>query len=172
MDQVKSTVRTVESAIDYANETFYQTTLDLRVVCPNYVNENVTGVNLNELITVMRDEFDVLETLGTANMTQINRTLEMVQNGLDRVSATIGTTDEKLWVFPLVLLIVFVTVTAMLFGAALAWTGKSSSNSEKKMAYGVLPILIFMAIVCWLLALGAAIASLVTSGNDHNIVDV
>lgn len=163
VNQVKSTVRTVESAIEYANETLSQTPLDLRDVCPNYVNADDLGVNLNELTVILREEFETLETVGAVNMTEINRTLATVQNGLDRAQAAIDTSDEKMWVFPLILLIIFITGTAMLVGAVLAWTGKSSSSFEKKMAYGVLPIVIIMAVVCWLLALGAAIASLVTS---------
>lgn len=170
MDQIKSTVRTVESAVEYANDTFSQTTLDLRTACPNYVNANVTGINLNQLTDLMRDEFETLRTVGTVNMTEINRTLETVQNGLDRMGDAIGTTSEKMWVFPLVLLIVFITGTAMLAGLILAWTGKSSSSFERNMAYGVLPILIIVAIVCWLLALGAAIASLVTAGKVDIVV--
>jgi len=139
--------------------------MDIQEVCPNYTSAQDLGVDLDELTVILRDEFQTLETVGAVNMTQINRTLTLVQNGLDRFQATVNTADEKMWVFPLILLIVFVTATAMLVGAVLSWTGKSSSNFERKMAYGVLPILIIMAVVCWLLALGAAIASLVTSGK-------
>jgi len=157
----------VESAVDYANDTLSQTSLDLRAVCPNYVNENVTGVNLNELTELMKEKFEFLEAVGTVNMTQINRTLSTVESALDRVRATIDTTDEKMWVFPLVLLIIFIAGTAMLVGVALAWTGKSNSTFERKMAYGVLPIFIIMTVVCWLLALGSAIASLVAAGKKN-----
>lgn len=160
-------MRTVESAVDYANETLWNITMDIKEVCPNYTSAQDLGVDLDELTVILRDEFQTLETVGAVNMTQINRTLTLVQNGLDRFQATVNTADEKMWVFPLILLIVFVTATAMLVGAVLSWTGKSSSNFERKMAYGVLPILIIMAVVCWLLALGAAIASLVTSGKGQ-----
>lgn len=165
IDQLKSTVRTVDSAIEYANETLSQTSLDLRSVCPNYFTEEDIGVDLPNLTIIMRNEFETLETIGAVNMTEINRTLATVQGGLDRVRDTIDTADQKSWVFPLVLLIVFVIGTAMLVGAVLAWTGKSSSSFERKMAYGVLPIMILLAAVCWLVALGCAIASLITSGK-------
>lgn len=168
LDQLKATVMTVDSAIDYANATLSQTAMDIRSVCPNYLNltqQQDIGVDLVNLTIIMKNDFRTLEELGAVNMTEINRTLMTVQGGLDRVRGTIETADEKSWIFPLVLLIIFVTGTAMLVGAVLAWTGKSSSNFERKMAYGVLPIMILLASVCWLVALGCAIASLMTSGK-------
>jgi hypothetical protein len=166
VDQVKSTVKTVESAVDYANETISNTQLNLQTVCPNYVTAEALGVNFDELAAILKEKFEMLETMGTVNMTQINRTLATVQNGLDRVRNATETTEQKMWVFPFVLLVVFITIIAMLVAAVLAWTGKSSSRFERKVAYGVLPFLIIVAFVCWLLALGAAIASLVTSGKN------
>ena len=169
INQVKSSVRAVESAVEYANETLSQTSLDMQTVCPNFVSEEEMGVNLNELTVLMRKEFELLESVGTENIVKVNQTLKTVQNALNRVRATVDTTDEKMWIFPLVLLIVFITGTGMLVGATLSWTGKSSSSVERKMAYVFLPILVIMAAVCWLLALGAAIASLVTSGKTKYI---
>jgi hypothetical protein len=166
VDQLKATVMTVESAIEYANETLSQTAMDIRTVCPDYLSQQQDiGLNFPNLTIIMRDNFGTLEEIGAVNMTEINRTLATVQGGLDRVRETIKTADQKSWIFPLVLLIIFVIGTAMLVGAVLAWTGKSSSNFEKKMAFGVLPIMILLASVCWLVALGCAIGSLITSGK-------
>ena len=167
VDQLKATVMTVESAIEYANETLSQTAMDIRTVCPDYLSQQQDiGLNFPNLTIIMRDNFGTLEEIGAVNMTEINRTLATVQGGLDRVRETIKTADQKSWIFPLVLLIIFVIGTAMLVGAVLAWTGKSSSNFEKKMAFGVLPIMILLASVCWLVALGCAIGSLITSGKQ------
>ena len=139
IDQVKSTVITVDSAVAYANETLANIQLDLRTVCPNYVNAEQLGINLNELTTILREKSQALETVGEVNMTKISTTLATIQNGINRVRVAADTTEQKIWVFPLTLLVVFITVTAMLVAVVLAWTGKTSSSFEKKMAYGVLP---------------------------------
>jgi heme/copper-type cytochrome/quinol oxidase subunit 2 len=167
VDQIKATVVTVESAIEYANETLSRTALDIRSVCPNFLTEEDVGVDLVNLTIIMRREFQTLDEVGAVNMTEINRTLSTVQNGLNRLRDTVDTAEQKSWMFPLVLLIVFVIGTIMLVGAMLAWTNKSSSSFERKMAYGILPIAILLAAVCWLVALGCAIASLITSGKQR-----
>ena len=166
VDQLKATVMTVESAIEYANATLSQTSMDIRTICPNYLTlQQDIGIDLANLTIIMKNDFRTLEEIGAVNMTEINRTLATVQGGLDFIRSTIDTADQKSWIFPLVLLIIFVIGTAMLVGAVLAWTGKSSSSFEKKMAFGVLPIMILLASVCWLVALGCAIASIITSGK-------
>jgi cytochrome c-type biogenesis protein CcmH/NrfG len=170
INQVKTSVKTVLSASDYANETFASTSWDFNQICPNFASTESLGVDLKELTAVLGTEFNKLQTTVNSNMTNINQTISLVQDTLDKIQGAIEKTDENLWILPAVVLFIFVVAAAVLVTAVLTWTGKSRINFEKRIAYGVLPVLIIVAVICWNLAVGAAISTLVSAGRVVNLL--
>lgn len=165
LDQVKANVKTVESASAGAKEALSSTSLDIATICPNYVDYADLGVDLPDLSAIVGRERDNLQTAITTNVTMINETLSSIQATLDRIQTAVERTDDNLWVFPAVLLVAFVTTIVALVAAILSWTGKGSTRFEKRFAYGVLPFVVVVAVVCWIIATGAAISTLISSGT-------
>lgn len=164
IDQVKTSVNTVMSASDYANEAFTSTSWDFNEICPNFTSIESLGVDLKDLTAVLGTEFNKLQSMMISNMTNINQTLSMVQDTLDKIQGATEKADEKLWIFAAVVLFIFVVTAAVLVTAVLIWTGKRRVRFEKRIVYGVLPFLIIVAVMCWILAAVAAISTLVSAG--------
>jgi hypothetical protein len=170
IDQVKTSVKTVLSASDYANETFASTSWDFSEICPNFNSTESLGVDLKDLTAVLGTEFNKLQSMVISNMTSVNRTLSMVQDTLDKIQGATEKTDENLWIFSAFVLFIFVVSASVLVTAVLIWTGKSRISFEKRITYGVLPIMIIVAVMCWILAAGAAISTLVSAGTLVNLL--
>lgn len=172
IDQVKTSVRTVASASNHVNETFFSISWDFNKICPNFENTASLGVDLQELTDVLGIEFNKLQTEVTRNTTGINQTLSLLHDTLDKMQGATEKTYENLWIFSAVILFVFVVTTVILVAAILTWTEKSRINVEKRIAYGALPFLVIAAAVCWIIAACAAISTLVSSGMAGLLRDI
>ena len=164
IEQVKTSVRMVVSASNSADETFFSTTWDLNKICPNYENTTSVGVDLKELTGALGTQFNKLQTEVTIYTIDFNQTLSMFQDTVDKMQGATEKTEENLWIFPALLLFVFVVTMAVLVAAFLTWTEKSRISFEKRIKYGILPFLVIVAAVCWIIAGCAAISTLISSG--------
>lgn len=164
IDQVKTSVRTVVSASNHANETFFSTSWDFNMICPNFENATSLGVDLEELTGVLSTQFNKLRTEVTMHANDFNQTSSLFQGTLNKVQGATEKTDENLWILAALILFVFVVTTAVLVTAALTWTKNSRLSFEKRIAYGILPFLVIVAAVCWIIAACAAISTLISAG--------
>jgi F0F1-type ATP synthase assembly protein I len=162
IDQVSSSVRTIESAVGHATSAVQTTSLDFDTFCPNATSGEVLGVDLLGMATLMESEFIELENIMSKTFTTIKLFVEKAGTSLDDLEYAVEQTDKLLWAIPGILLGTAALTTTAMLAVLLAWKGRSGKVFQATMTYCVLPLLIVICVACWVTAIGASVATMVT----------
>lgn len=183
IDQVQSSLRSVESAGQYAIQVVSTTDFDLLTLCPNAskVGEEL-GIDLEVLAEEAQNDFKVLQMIIESNLTTFNNTLQNIQRIKDDVDIDLENAQRYSWIIPELFLGVTIVTTISMLGVTLAWRGKSGNTFQKGMSYVTLPMLVTFSLVCWILTMGAAAGAIFTGdgctaagklgGPDATVVDI
>jgi hypothetical protein len=167
LDQVASSVRTIDAAGAHASKMVENTNLDFRSICPNFnatQGREILGINLEKFAQRANNEFGDLKKLLSEHLTPINRTLSNVQDIKDRVEVGLEQTQTYSWAFPAMLLGTAIVTTISMLGVILAMRGRSGKRFQNCMTYGALPLLMAFCLVSWLGAISAGVGA-ISSGD-------
>lgn len=161
IDQVSSSVRTIESAVGHTTSAVQTTSLDFDTFCPNATSGEVLGVDLLGMATLLESEFIDLENIMSKTFPTINNFVENAGTSLKDLENGVELTDDLLWAIPGILLGTAALTTTAMLAVLLAWQGRSGRVFQAAMTYCVLPLLIVICVACWVTAIGAAVATMV-----------
>lgn len=163
IDQVRSALRSVESAGQFAIQVVSTTNFDLLTLCPNASSVGYDlGIDLEGFAAQASADFSTLKMIVENNLTTFNDTVQNIQDIKEEVEVNLEYTQRYSWIIPGLLLGVAITATFAMLGVTLAWRGKSGKTFQKGMSYAALPMLIVFSLVCWTLTMAAAAGTIST----------
>ena len=167
VDEVELSLKTITALSTDAIELINTVPTDLEAICP-LVNisdfKSTIGVDLTEIVeTIISQQYNLEEEI--ASRISIKQSyMDGIQEQLSTVETFADEFENFFWILPgLLLTIIGLTVTSVA-GVILAWKGKSGSRFQRSLSYGVLPLLILLAIACWVLVMLFAMSTMV--GTD------
>ena len=162
INQVNSTIRTIDSAIETASVALQGTSLDVDDFCPGATNGVVLGVDLLGLVRAIKAEMTDVEKDLSPEFSTLKQFVDNANTALHDVNYAVEQTDSWLWIVPGVLLAVATLTTIAMLAVLLAWRNRSGSFFQKLMSYCVFPFLIVVCFACSITALGAAVCTIVS----------
>jgi len=185
LDEVETSMTTIESLSLDAVELINTVSTDVTVVCP-LVNstdfQSIIGVDINDIMeTIIQQQLNLEDDIAA----QLSTKQSFVDGIEDQLSVIETYADESmkyLWILPgLLLTIIGLTMTSIV-GVILAWQKKSSSRFQRMLSYGVFPLLVLVAIICWIVVMIFSLSTMVgadicLSGSsnespDQTILDI
>ncbi len=164
--QVSSSVDSIEEATRNATEILKGETLDVESICPN-VNvgdlEVVIGIDLNQLIITMTDEFNITTKKSEESLEYVRSLIQNMDDGLVAYDASVVEAEGWLWTIPATLFSVTTLTVVSTLGVIYAWRGKSGQKMQNVMSYVVLPLLMATTVACWIMVLMSSFGTMVGS---------
>lgn len=147
-------------------------TLDYGVLCPNYTSEEIEqtlGVDLRAVLDLMNGSYSGLTSQVSANVSEINDALMDTERAVEGVGKTFHTFRRYLWILPTVLFPLFFVVTLAMSGGYLSMKRQSSQQFREMLSKWILPLMVFLSISCFAIAMVFAVAAAV--GSDACLAD-
>ena len=167
IDEVKSSLTSIALYSDDAIQLVQNAQTDLRVICP-LVNstdlESIIGVDINDIIETIVEQQYVLREDITTDLSSRQSFVDGLQNRLMTIEDSIEESEPYIWILPGLLLIVSSLTLVSMGGVVLAWREKSGVRFQQVMSYVVLPLLIIVAIMCWVMVMILSFSTMV--GTD------
>ena len=123
------------------------------------------GVDLVGFANSISVDYVALENEVAANMTKIEDILLTMDATVEIMESSFNQAENVIWLVPALLLGVSIVTALATFGVILAWKQDAGLRLQRFMSYGVLPSLMILCILCWLLAIGAAVSTAANTGK-------
>ena len=167
--QIRAALKTISTASAGIEEILTQTPTNFSDYCPN-VNQSdsreVFRVDLAGLSDMISVDYRSFEDAVAENTTKIEKVLRTIENSVDVLEFSFHKAENMVWVIPGLLLGISVVTAFSTFGVVLAWKQDSSLRFQRLLSYGVLPVLVLLAIACWALAIGASVSTAMSAGKS------
>ena len=140
---------------------------DLNEVCPlvkvKDLKEKI-GVDISDIVNTIINQQDSLEAEIAAQLSTQQSHVNGIEDQLSTIEAYADKYENYLLILPSLLLLIIGLTIASMAGVIMAWKRKSSSQFQRLLSYCVLPLLLLVAIACWVLVMGFALTTMV--GTD------
>jgi uncharacterized membrane protein len=167
MGDVSSSLDKIESLSTDAIDLINNVPTDLEVVCP-LVNstdfESIIGIGVNDIVDSIIEQQYNLEDDIEAQLSTRKAFVDRFENQLSTFETYADDSNKFIWILPGLLLTILGLSMISIAGVICAWREKSGARFERVLSYVVLPLLILVAIICWLLVMVFALSTSV--GTD------
>lgn len=154
----------IANATDGALASVESANLELETVCPNVQAEDietVVGFDLNALITSVTDEYEDTVADARAEIAYYRDWIALLEDGVLSFEDSVDKAKEWLWVVPGIICAVSIVTVASMVGVLLAWKERSGRRIQAFLSYGLLPIMMVVAVLCWIIVCVSAFGTMV-----------
>jgi hypothetical protein len=141
--------------------------MNLSRLCPNYTTvdiEAALGVDLESLLVFLSADYVSLASRVSENVTSWSEVVHFGAEALSLVEGYFSDIESHMWILPAIVIPLSIAVAIALSGCYLSRTRQSSQRFRQLLSFCVLPLLIGLALLCWLIA--AASAALASVASD------
>jgi hypothetical protein len=166
LDQIKTSLNTIESAATSADEIVKETPIDLDVLCPQIDPAQIKvelGIDLNEMVSLLESEYQGLSQEVNRNVSTVGKLIDDIETGLYDFEDSVNHVESLMWIVPGFLFAVSLLAAISMLGVLLAWKEKSGRVFQRAMTYVILPTLIVVSIACWVVVLCTSVGAMVSS---------
>lgn len=166
VEEVRSAISSIESTTNSSIGIMESTTFDFGTLCPLVAGpdaESTLGVDLNSMTQFFVTDYIEVEAAVTQNITEVDRILNHIEDAINFFENSYDEAESYMWAVPGVLLgLSFLTLVTMA-AVVMAWKRESSRRFQRFVSYGILPFFVAFSIVCWFIAISAAITTAMIS---------
>lgn len=167
IDEVETSLTTIESLSVQAMELITTVPTDLDIVCP-LVNstdfESIIGVDINDVIdTIIQQQYTLREDI-VARLSPRLSFVDGIKDGLSTVETYADEYKKYIWMLLALLLTISGLTLVSITGVILAWKEKSGTRFQRVLSYVVLPLLILVATICLVMVTVLSLSTMI--GTD------